>query len=335
MRKNGPLSRLLWPLLAFAGVLLFDLLFSPGFFHIQVKDGHLFGSLIDIFNRGAPVALLALGMTLVIATGGVDLSVGAVMAISGALAALLLTETQLPLSAVIGISMAAALAAGTWNGLLVSLFDIQPIVATLILMVAGRGIAQLISNGQIITFENPPFEFLGGGFFLGLPFPITLVIVALAVIGFATRATAMGLFIEATGDNATASRLAGVNTRLVKFFVYVVCGLCAGLAGLVMTSDIKGADSNNVGMYLELDAILAVVVGGTSLNGGRFSLVGSLIGAFLMQAVTTTILTGTTLTRSLGPQHTLVIKAIVIVIVCLLQSDSLRRMLFRRSGVKA
>lgn len=127
----------------------------------------------------------------------------------------------------------------------------------------------------------------------------------------------MGLFVEATGDNAAASRLAGVDTARVKLLVYVLCGVCAGLAGLIVASDIKGADANNAGMYIELDAILAVVIGGTSLSGGRFSLVGSLIGALLIQSLTTTILT-----KGIPVQFTLVVKAIVILAVCLMQSGA-------------
>lgn len=316
-RMPEGIATLLWPLVALGCVLLFNLLFTPGFFHMEVKDGHLFGSLIDILNRAAPVMLVALGMTLVLATGGVDLSVGAIMAIAGSVAALLINRGGVPLGAVIGISIAVAVVAGSWNGMLVALLNIQPIVATLILMVSGRGIAQLLTNGQIITFENKPFEFLGGGFLFGLPFSVTLVLATLIILGLVSRRTAMGLFVEATGDNAAASRLAGVDTARVKLLVYVLCGVCAGLAGLIVASDIKGADANNAGMYIELDAILAVVIGGTSLSGGRFSLVGSLIGALLIQSLTTTILT-----KGIPVQFTLVVKAIVILAVCLMQSGA-------------
>jgi simple sugar transport system permease protein len=325
--RVGRLGPLVWPIAALLGVLLFNLLFTQGFFHIAVKEGHLYGSLIDIANRAAPVTLLSLGMTLVLATGGVDLSVGAVMAISGAVAALLVRGPGLSVVAVMAAALGVSALAGMWNGALVAFLDIQPIVATLILMVAGRGVAMLLTNGQIITFENPPFEFVGGGFLFGLPFPITIALAALILIGAATRLTAVGLFIEAVGGNATASRLAGVDARAVKLFAYVVCGLCAGMAGTIVTSDIKAADANNVGLYLELDAILAAVIGGTSLSGGRFSLVGSVIGALLIQSLTTTILT-----RGIAVELTLVVKALVILAVCLLQSEALRRMLVQSAA---
>ncbi len=319
--------RLLWPLVALAAVLLWNLAFSPGFFHIEVRDGHLYGSLIDIANRAAPVMLTALGMTLVLATFGVDLSVGAVMAIAGAVAALVV-EPRGGVAAIL-LALAASLAAGLWNGVLVAYLDIQPIVATLILMVAGRGIAQLLTNGQIITFHNPVLETLGGGFFLGLPFPITLVAGVYVVLGLTVRRTALGLFIEAVGDNASASRYAGVPAARVKLLAYVICGLCAGLAGLIVTSDIRAADANNAGMYLELDAILAAVIGGTSLSGGRFNLLGALLGGLLIQSLTTTILT-----KGIPVQFTLVVKALVIIAVCLLQSEPLRRRFARQKAVE-
>ena len=209
---------------------------------------------------------------------------------------------------------------GAWNGLLVAGIGIQPIVATLILMVAGRGIAQLITDGQIINFDHPALVYLGNGHLLGLPFTLTLVLVMLAATQLLTRRTALGLFIESVGDNDTASRFAGVNARLVKFMAYVFAGLCAGLAGLVAASNIKSADANHAGLYMELDAILAVVVGGTALTGGRFHLVGSVVGALLIQTLTTTMYA-----RNVSADIAPVPKALVIIAVCLLQSEVSRR----------
>lgn len=322
------LLKLLWPLVALGLVLLFDALFLKGFFHLEVKDGHLYGSLIDILNRAAPIGLLALGMTLVIATRGVDLSVGASMAIAGAVGALVITHHG-SLSHAIVYGLLAGLGCGLWNGVLVAVLDIQPIVATLILMVAGRGVAQLLAQGQIITFEQPSFEFLGSGHLLRLPFPIWLVLLTFLVVAAVTRLTALGLFIEAVGDNPVASRYSGVPTWVVKLLVYAVCGVCAGLAGLVMTADIKGCDASNIGLTYELDAILATVIGGTSLAGGRFYLVGSLLGAVLLQSVTTTIQTS-----NIAPEWNLVVKAAVIVVVCLLQSEPVRKKLAGRGGAR-
>lgn len=318
--------KLQWPLLALALVFTFNFAFTKDFFELTVRDGRVYGSVIDILNRAAPVMLLALGMTLVIATGGVDLSVGAVMAITGASAALLVTK-GFPVPIVIVASLGIALLAGLWNGALVGFLQVPPIVATLVLMVSGRGIAQLLTGGQIITFENRALEFVGRGTFLGLPFTITLVLLLLLVVLFVQRRTAAGLFIEATGDNETASRYSGVNTRLVKVLVYSFCALCAGLAGLIVTADIKAADANNAGLWLELDAILATVIGGTALQGGRFYALGSLVGAILIQTLTTTILT-----RGVPVEFTLVVKALVIIAVCLLQSEEFRNVVWRRKA---
>jgi simple sugar transport system permease protein len=323
MRRQ--LSTLFWPLVALVVLVLFNLLFTEGFARITVRDGHLYGSLVDILKLSSRVMLVSLGMTLVIATAGVDLSVGAIMAIAGSVAAKLLVQNHTGLSAAIVATLGVCLVLGAWNGALVAWFGVQPIVATLILMVAGRGIAQLLTDGQIITVENPGFTFIAGGHFLGLPFPDAIVLAALLLTVALTRWTAMGLFIESVGNNETASRLAGVNARAVKLFVYTFCGLCAGVAGLIEASTIKAADANNAGLYLELDAILAVVIGGTALTGGRFNLPGSLVGALIIQTLTTTILT-----RGVPVEYTLVVKAVVVLAVCLLQSEQFRGLISRR-----
>lgn len=323
-------NKLIWPVVALGILLVLNLLFTPGFFRLEVKNGRLYGSVIDVLNRAAPVSLVCLGMTLVLATGGVDLSVGALMAISGSTAALIVTRTEHPLSVAVLAALGLCALAGSLSGILVSWFGVQPIVATLVLMVSGRGVAQLMTDGQIITFRNAGLEFLGGGALFGLPFTVTVVLSMLCVTGFLTRKTALGLFIEAVGDNATASRYAGAPVHGVKIFVYGFSGLCAAIAGLIVTSDIRAADASNSGLYLELDAILAVVIGGTALTGGRFSLVGSLVGALIIQTLTTTILT-----RGVPVEHTLVVKALVVLAVCLLQSARFREMVFRRTAHSA
>ena len=336
MRTDRPPQRrtrwwtsLVWPVAGLVMLLAFNLAFSPGFFHLEVREGHLYGTLIDILNHGAQVMLLSLGMALVIATGGVDLSVGAVMAITGAVAAQLINHVGVPFPLVIAAALAVAVVAGCWNGLLVGGFGIQPIIATLILMVAGRGVAQLITDGQIITFTDPRLVYVGNGHLLGLPFPVLLAMGMLALTAALTRKTAIGLFLESVGDNPTASHYAGVNARRVKFLAYTFSGLCAGLAGLVSASNIKCADANHAGLFLELDAILAVVVGGTSLTGGRFNLAGAVIGALFIQTLTTTMYA-----RNVSADIAPVPKALAIIAVCLLQAPALRRRagaLFRRA----
>jgi ribose/xylose/arabinose/galactoside ABC-type transport system permease subunit len=313
---------LLWPVLSLAALLVFNLAFQPTFFRVVIQDGHLYGTLVDVLNQGAKVMLLALGMTLVIGTGGVDLSVGSVMAITGALAALLVTTTALPFVAVLALCVLAGAALGAWNGLLVTRLRIQPIIATLILMVVGRGIAMLLTDGQIVTFEHPAFVFFGNGHFLGLPFTVTIVALVFAATALLTRRTAIGLFIEAAGDNETASRFCGAPVRLVKVLVYAFSGVCAALAGLIATSNIKAADSSRVGERMELDAIFAVLVGGTALTGGRFTLVGSIVGALLIQTLTTTMYN-----LGMPPAIAPVPKAVVILLACLLQSPVFRAQL--------
>ena len=308
-----------WPLLALALLLLFNRLTTPGFFALEIRDGRLYGSLVDIINQGSKVMLLALGMTLVIATGGVDLSVGAIMAIAGAVLAQVVGVAHLSVTMAILAALGVGLLAGAWNGLLVAGLRIQPIVATLILMVAGRGVAQLITDGQIINFEQPALVFLGNGSLFGLPFTLTLVLVMFALTAFLVRGTALGLFIESVGDNETASHFTGLPAQRVKFLVYVFAGFCAAIAGLVAASNIKSADANHAGLYLELDAILAVVVGGTALTGGRFQLAGSLVGALLIQTLSTTLYA-----RNVSADIAPVPKALVILAVCLLQSPVLR-----------
>ncbi len=325
---DGFARRILPQILTLAAVVVLIGLVYPGFFSIRFTGDRLFGSPIDILNRGAPVALLAIGMTLVIATKGIDLSVGAVMAICGAVAASAVQAGHGVVVAVL-LALGAGLVCGLWNGFLVAVLRIQPIVATLILMVAGRGIAQLITGGTILTFSDPALVFLGSGALFGLPMPVVIWLTAALVALLVTRRTALGLLIEAVGVNLRASSFAGVNSRAILVAVYVVSGLCAAMAGVIVAADIRGADANNAGLWLELDAILAVVVGGNSLLGGRFSIVASLIGAMVIQAVNTGILLS-----GFPPEFNLVIKACIILAILVVQSPKalpLGRMLKARA----
>ncbi|MBT2291885.1 ABC transporter permease [Paenibacillus albidus] len=315
---------LFWPLSVLGALLLFNLFYSPDFFSIVVRGGHLYGSLIDILNFGAPLILVAVGMTLVVATKGIDLSVGSIVAISGAVACLIISKGSdqnalgLLLTAIL-TSLALAVVLGLWNGLLVAAAGVQPIIATLILMVAGRGIAQLVTGGQIITVSSSSYKFLGAGSLATLPFSIFIVAVVLLIALLLTRKTALGLFIEAVGCNPKASLLSGIRSNAVILSVYIFCGLCAGTAGLLLSSNVSSADGNNAGLWYELDAILAVVIGGTSLNGGRFYLLGTVIGALIIQTLTTTIYM-----IGVPPEITLVVKAFVVLAVCLIQSEAFR-----------
>jgi simple sugar transport system permease protein len=267
-------------------------------------------------------------MTLVIAVRGLDISVGAVVAIAAVVAALMIggsfsatgeVHSNYPLWLALSVALVVAAACGLWNGLLVVKAGMQPIVATLILMVAGRGIAQLITSGQIITIYYAPYDFIGNGFLLGLPFAALLAAVIIVLLHVLLSATPLGLFIRAIGINPLAARIAGVRARPITLALYGFCGLMAGLAGLIISSNVKSADANNAGTLLELDAILAVTLGGTALTGGRFSLAGTAIGALIIQTLTSTI-------YSLGvpPEVNLVFKAALIFVVMLLQSAEFR-----------
>ena len=319
---------LFWPSATLALLLLVNAAFNPAFLAITWRDGHFYGSLVDILNRAAPLMIVSLGMTLVIAIRGLDISVGAVVAIAAAVAALLVgggfnadgaAASEHPLWVALGAALLVAAACGLWNGLLVVKAGMQPIVATLILMVAGRGVAQLLTDGQIITVYYAPWYVLGSGFLLGLP--VALWIAALLWIALqllATR-TALGLFIRAIGGNPEAARVAGVRASGIALCVYTFCGLSAGIAGLIISSNVKSADANSAGQLLELDAILAVTLGGTALTGGRFSLAGTVLGALIIQTLTSTI-------YSLGvpPEVNLVVKAALVFAVMLLQSPEFR-----------
>ncbi|MGV3553261.1 ABC transporter permease [Rhizobium sp.] len=329
MTKSLPptLVRVLPQIVTLAIVLLLNVVLFPGFFDISMQNGRLYGSAIDVLNRGAPVALLAVGMTLVIATKGIDLSVGAVVAICGAVAAAVITAGHSAPVAIIAALGVGALC-GIWNGVLVAVLGMQPIIATLVLMVAGRGIAQLVTEGAILTFTDAGLTFVGSGTAFGLPMPIIIWVLFGSGVMLLVRRTALGMLIEAIGVNREASQLAGVRATALLIAAYLLAGLCAAIAGLIVAADIKGADANNAGLWLELDAILAVVVGGNSLLGGRFSILGSLLGAVIIQAVNTGILTS-----GFPPEYNLIIKAVIIVAILVIQSPRIGELsaLFRRN----
>jgi simple sugar transport system permease protein len=320
----------IWPLLALVLILIIDGIIDPNFFEIRIVEGRLFGNLIDILYRAAPTALVALGMALVIGTRGIDLSVGSIIAICGAVIAWRIHEGD-PHIVILFMSLAAGVACGIWNGFLVAGLGVQPIIATLILMVSGRGIGLLINllyGGTDPSFESALLQGLSTGHIWLIPTRLIVVAVIFLALWLLIRRTALGLFIEAVGGNAAASSLAGVNSRLIIFIAYVLCGLLAGWAGIILAADTHTSDPVSVALYIELDAILAVVIGGAALSGGRIYLGMTVIGAVVMQALTTSILIS-----GLPPEYNLIIKALVVLLVLFLQSDnarrSIRRLIFR------
>ncbi|BCL17992.1 ABC transporter permease [Micromonospora sagamiensis] len=327
--------RLFWPIVVLLVLLAANAVHRPSFLAVEVKNGHLYGSLIDIVRLSAPLILVALGMSLVIATGGIDLSVGSVVAVSGAVACLHISRQsdQDSLAGVLtalALALGVALLLGAWNGVLVAVIGIQPIIATLILMVAGRGLAQLITSGQIITVNSGPYRTIGVGHLLTLPFAIVVALAVTLLVAVLTRRTALGTIIEAVGGNAEASRLAGIRSARITFLVYVVSAACAAVAGFMMTANVSSADGNAAGLWVELDAILAVVIGGTALAGGRFHLGGTIVGALIIQTLTTSVYA-----MDIDPQTALLFKAVVVIAVCLIQAPAFRARFRRRSSTPA
>lgn len=317
------------PIMCFILVLLINVIKTPTFFEVSIKNGVFYGYIIDVINRASELVILAVGMTLVVASsGGTDISVGAVMSVAAALCCYILAGGQQTINAyqnpyVLGILLALLIGVvcGSFNGFLVAKMKIQPMVATLILFTAGRGIAQLITKGQITYIRVENYKLLGGNI-PGIPLPTTIFVVIFVVLitNIVLKKTALGLYIQSVGINAKASRLVGLKSSRIIFLTYIFCGLCAGIAGLMASSRIYSADANNIGLNMELDAILAVALGGNSLSGGKFSLLGSVIGAYTIQALTTTLYA-----MSVSADQLPVYKAIVVVIIVSLQSKEFKK----------
>jgi ribose/xylose/arabinose/galactoside ABC-type transport system permease subunit len=266
----------------------------------------------NILLQVAPTMLVAVGMTLVIATGGIDLSVGSVMAIASAVAA---TSLDRGAGLAVLVALLVATAAGALNGALISGFRIQPIIVTLALLISGRGIAQVLSNGgQLIPFSDATFEYLGRGVVAGVPVQVVVMAIAVALAIFAMRATSFGRYVLAVGGNEAAARLAGVRVHRTKVAVYALSGLLAGVAGLIETARLGASDAQKVGLNIELDAIAATVVGGTALTGGRATVPGTLVGALIMQVITTSFNM-----RGYSFAWGLVIKAAIILVAVYIQ----------------
>lgn len=285
-------------------LIVFNVLFTPNF----AAASNFWNILLQV----STTVLVAIGMTLVIATGGIDLSVGSVMAIASALAATMLDQG-------VWIAVLAALlvafGVGAFGGWLIARFRIQPIIATLALLITGRGVAQVLSQGgQLIPFSNPTFEYLGKGYIGPVPVQVVVMLLVTGAAFVVMRATSFGRYVVATGGNEAAARLAGVKTVRTKIAVYALSGLLAGLAGLIETARLGASDAAKVGLNIELDAIAAAVVGGTPLTGGRANVVGTLIGALIMQVITTSFNM-----RLIPFSWSLVLKAAIILVAVYIQ----------------
>lgn len=307
--KMNDIVRTYGALIVLIILLIINAVFTPNFLHMNT----IWNILIQAFS----VIIISLGMTLVIATGGIDISVGSTMALSSIIFAKLLITYEMNIFVALAAALAAACVFGLFNGVLVGVFDIQPIVATLILMISGRGIAQQFNNGVVISFYGNAFADIGiyriGGV---VPIQVVLAAAAILIIYFITKKTTFGLYVQAIGDNRSASHLVGLKTSLVLIMTYVLCALLAGSAACFETLRLCSADPNNIGNNIELDCVAAVAIGGTSMSGGKAVIWGTVVGALVMQLITTMMNM-----NNIFYAYGLVIKAVIIIVALYLQKE--------------
>lgn len=296
-------NQILIPIAALLLLTLFNLIADPSFFkitfdHNSAGEPVLSGSLISVINFGSELAILAIGMTLVTAaSGGQDISVGAVIAISGSVVLRVLCGTDsrpetlhAPIIVAFLVSCLVAMICGAFNGSLVAFFNIQPMVATLILFTAGRSIAAWINNNELPIVSDPTFGYFGG-FLPGIPIPtpVFIAIICYIVTWALLKFTNIRLYVQSVGINPKTSRLNGLNPELIKFATYVLLGLCVAVAGLIKVSRISTINYSGIAKDIEMDAILAVAIGGNALSGGKFNMTASILGAYVIQYLTTTL----------------------------------------------
>jgi len=300
-------------LIALVLLILLNFAITPHFATMQTLSVNL--------TQVCTIVIVGVGMTLVIATGGIDLSVGALMAIAGAMSPMFFTGQLIAIPNIyvgiaLGIVIPIIIASlfGLFNGWLFTRFSIQPIVATLVLFIAGRGIAQVSTNGDLQVFKVPEFQSIAIGRVLGVPFQVWIMVVVVGIAAFVLRRTVFGRQLLAVGGNEAAARLSGISVKRVKLIVYTVSGFCSAIAGLIVIAMNSAADANLIGLGMELDAIAAVAVGGTLLNGGRATIIGTLLGALIIQLVRYTLLA-----NGVPDAAALVVKAGLIVLAVWLQ----------------
>lgn len=325
-----------WALVAILILLAINVAKDPTYLELSInpQNGNLVGNVVDILRASAPIIMIAVGMALVIATRGIDLSVGSIMVVSGAVSMEFLKSAGAPESAgaaagALALALVASTAIGAINGLLVTALGLQPFISTLIMMLAGRGIAKVITSGQNTNAQNAPFQWLTNGYVFGIPVVFILALGLVAIVALIVRRSALGLMIEAIGVNPKASRMAGIKPTGLLLTVYMASGLLAGIAGVFAVGSVMTVDVSRTGYQLELDAILAVVIGGTSLMGGKFFLGGAVIGGVLIATLDKTIVF-----LGIPSSATPAFKAVVIIVLCLLQSQRVRDLFSRRRKTK-
>ena len=321
------------PVAALLVLVIFNLIADPSFFQISYaenSDGFpvLSGYLITILDNASELAILAIGMTLVTAaSGGQDISVGAAIAISGSVVLRVLCgdnprpdELQSTILVAFLVSCLVSMAFGAFNGVLVSYFNIQPMIATLILYTAGRSIAAWINNNRLPIISDPTFGYFGT-FIPGIPIPapIFIALFCMIVIAIVLKFTTLGLYTQAVGINPYSAKLNGINPQVVKFITYVIMGLCVAFAGFIKVTRFSTINYSVVALDIEMDAILAVALGGNALSGGRFNMAASILGAYVIQFLTTTLFKFNVSSAAL-PAY----KAVVVIVLVVLSAPSVR-----------
>ncbi len=331
MGKLKPIAKsLLGSRLSFSLVILFivivqNIITTPTFFNISITNGLISGYIPDILDEASLLIIVTLGMTLVTAaSGGQDISAGAIMAVAASFCGLMLNGSEYrtdvfhsPYILALFVGLLGGALCGAFNGLLVSRFKIQPMIASLILYTAGRSISKQITHGQTIYNMNPAFKWLGVQI-PGIPIRTTIIvsILIVVIVTLLVKLTSLGLFIQSVGINGSSSRLVGLNSGIIKFMVFVIFGVLAGVAGLVGSSSLGSVNSGELGLGIEMDAILAVALGGNMLGGGKFSIAGSVIGAYTIQAITTTLYA-----MNVRADQLYVFKALIIIVIIVASSD--------------
>lgn len=280
-------------------LIIINVIFTPNFFNIT--------TISNIVIQMTSTLLISLGMTWVIASGGIDISVGSVMALSSMVSVKLLDYGLL--TAMAG-GMLVGIASGALIGFLVARFDIQPMIVSMTLMIGLRGVAQILNDSKILRFDNDAYAQIGRAKIFGnLPIQILIMLFFIVIIWFISSKTIFGIKIEAVGDNREASRLSGINTLMILVSIYAVTGLLSSCAGIIETARLYASDANTLGKAIEMDAISAVAIGGTSMIGGKPNIVGTIFGVIIIQVLTTMVNM-----NNISYQYSLVLKAIVIVV---------------------
>lgn len=326
-------NQLFIPLMALILLAVINLINDPGFFKVTVGTNNagnpvLSGYLITILDYGSELAILAIGMTLVTAaSGGQDISVGATIAIAGSAMLRVLCggnsrpETiQAPIIVAFLVACIVGMLCGAFNGMLVAIFKIQPMIATLILFTAGRSIAAWINNNELPIVPDPKFAYFGG-FIPGIPIPTTvfIVIACIIVIAIVLKFTNLGLYTQAVGINENSSRLNGINPTFIKFLTFVILGLCVAVAALIKVSRLSTINYSVIAKDIEMDAILAVALGGNALSGGKFNMWASILGAYVIQFLTTTLYKFNVQSDALAAY-----KAVVVILLVIFSAPTVR-----------